>query len=44
MNIKSPTRPLANIKHSSVLPEEEQILFRFGPIFRLDDLLWNEHN
>ncbi|UJR24678.1 hypothetical protein I4U23_006051 [Adineta vaga] len=42
VNIKSESRPLADIKHLSAFSEEEEILFMFGCIFRLDDVWYDE--
>ncbi|CAF4446661.1 unnamed protein product, partial [Adineta steineri] len=43
VNIKSQTSPLADIKHLSVSSqEEEEILFMFGAIFRIDDVSFDE--
>ncbi|CAF1549940.1 unnamed protein product [Adineta ricciae] len=42
VNIKSESRPLADIKHLSAFVEEEEILFMFGCVFRLDDVWFDE--
>jgi hypothetical protein len=44
VNIRSTTRPLADIKHLSAFPDEEEILFMFGCVFRIDDVWFDEDN
>jgi tetratricopeptide (TPR) repeat protein len=41
-DINNPSRPLADIKHLSAFSEEEEILFMFGAIFRLDDVRFDK--
>ncbi|CAF1448623.1 unnamed protein product, partial [Adineta steineri] len=36
------TKPFADIKHLSAFSEEEEILFMFGAIFRLDQIYYNK--
>ena len=44
VNVKSPSRPLADIKLMSAFAEEEEILFMFGCVFRLDDVWFDEEH
>ncbi|UJR24677.1 hypothetical protein I4U23_006050 [Adineta vaga] len=41
-NIQSPSRPLADIKHLRGFSDDEEVLFMFGCIFRLDDISFDE--
>jgi tetratricopeptide (TPR) repeat protein len=42
VNIQSPSRPFAAIKHLSAFSEEDEILFMFGSVFRIDDASYDE--
>jgi len=42
VNIKSPSKPLADIRHLSAFAEEEEILFMFGCVFRIDNIWFDE--
>ncbi|CAF1115253.1 unnamed protein product [Adineta ricciae] len=41
-NIQSPSRPLADIKHLRGFSDDEEVLFMFGCVFRLDDIWFDE--